>query len=122
VRDPVQQRLQFDADTATLGAATPVNDVDVARLRGFLQHTADVVPSLVDALSRVGHVDIDNALALERALDLPMPALVSDGVLVDLVRLTRDALPDHSAARLVRRAAPRALGGDGAASLLACGA
>jgi hypothetical protein len=62
-------------------------------------------------LSRVGHVDIDNALALERALDLPMPALVSDGVLVDLVRLTRDALPDHSAARLVRRAAPRALGG-----------
>lgn len=111
VRDPVQQRLQFDADTTALGAATPVSDVDVARLRGFLQHTADVVPALIDALSRVGHVDIDNALALERALDLPMPALVSEGALVDLVRLTREALPDHSAARLVRRAAPRALGG-----------
>ncbi len=113
VRDPALHRLSFDAaeDALLPATTTTTTTTTTAFLRAFLTRTADAVPAVIEALSKLGHVEIDGALALERALDLPIPALVNDDVLVELVRLTRGALHDADAARLQRRTAPRSLRG-----------
>ncbi|HEY1098710.1 MAG TPA: hypothetical protein VGF99_07270 [Myxococcota bacterium] len=114
VRDPIQQRLAYMAASLAVlppTASPATSTTTVARLTAFLAASADAVGAVVDALGHVGHVAVEDALALDRALDLPVPALFNDAVVVELVRATRDALPDAAAARLQRRRAPRALNG-----------
>jgi len=124
VRDPALQRFAFDVVEAEVVGVVGATRRERRRqqLRTFLAASADAVPAVLDALGRTGHAEVDSAPALERALDLPVPHLVNDGVLVDLVRATREAIPDAQAARLQRRNAPRALAGqivvDEAARLL----
>ena len=113
VRDPALQRFAFDAIEADVVGAvvSPRRERRRQQLRTFLTATADALPAVLDALGRTGHSDVDSAPALERALDLPVAHLVNDGVLVDVVRATREALHDAQAARLQRRTAPRSLAG-----------
>ncbi len=127
VRDPALQRFAFDvvsAEICGVVAATPQRARRRQQLRAFLAATADALPAVLDALGRTGHAEIDSAPALERGLDLPAPHLVNDGVVVDVVRATREAIPDAQAARLQRTTAPRSMAGqivvdDGARLLVA---
>lgn len=108
--DPVAARFAFDDVIAAVGLPpAPGLEDELAWLRAFLAGTADLAPAALEVLAGSAG-GIDDAASLSRALDRPAGEQSGDVVAVDLVRVTRVALP-RDARPLQRCAAPRGLAG-----------
>ncbi len=108
--DPVAWRVRFDAVAAAHGLeSSPSISTTVPFLRAFLTASAPLARPALEVLEAIAG-PIDDGASFERALDRPAGPQSADAVAVELVRLTRPALPPD-ARPLQRRTGPRALQG-----------
>ncbi len=108
--DPVAWRSRIDAVAEANGLEpSPSASTTLPFLRAFMTASAPLArPALEMLEASAGPIEDD--VSFERALDRPAGPHSADAVAVELVRLTRSALPPD-ARPLHRRAAPRALQG-----------
>lgn len=110
VLDPLALRRAFDDLTAAIGLPPSVLlGEDTRFLREFLVASAPLAPPALELLESAAG-PITDAATLARALDRPAGEHGGDATAVELVRLTRAALP-ADARPLQRRKAPRLLAG-----------
>jgi hypothetical protein len=121
---PFALRSAWRAALALPEPAAP--STTAAALRAFLLASRAVGEAAREVLGDLGGVDVDSGVTLERALDLPEPALFGEPLALALAKAAKAALPKDAAA-LLRVAVPRALAGgivvdDGASDADADGA